>query len=360
MHPKELAGKFSRHSFVFANTKTKELAYVNRSQTEIVVVVCTKDRPERVEVFIQHLSTLDIPPMSFLLVDSTSNSKHLEKNSSGINLLRSKGWHAVHLIDTPGLPHQRNTALDYVTKNLNQARFVAFLDDDILISRDYFDNVLAVFDSDPELVVVGGYDCGAGKFKPKQHPVLVSLSILPKKPGEIAKSGLSQVPRPEKDLELVDFVPGGMQTLRLSLLKDLRFNEESKFFGEDIEMHVRLSVAGKIGSSALLPVIHLEAKESKAGNGSQAIQEQIVRLRLHLLNPKKVSFFHLALGSVFVMMHDVGSQLKQLQFRESVSLAAQHLKGFYAVLLLKVSHEISKHPFSAESAKKTFSKNRKL
>jgi glycosyltransferase involved in cell wall biosynthesis len=254
-----------------------------------------------------------------------------------MTLLNNRGWNAIHLIDSPGLPHQRNTGLDYVSSNFKYCQFVSFLDDDIFIETDYFERVQSVFDLDPQIVVVGGFDIDASQQAVKKNFVLSAMGILPRSDGRIAKSGLARVPRPFSIADDVDFVPGGMQSLRLGLLGETKFDESSSFFGEDIEMHFKLSTKGRVVSSNALPVRHLNATEGKQDNGEGLLNEQLVRLRLHLENPGRVTYLHLILGCLVVFAWEIVRELRGGNFRRLVSVSDQFAKALKISLSRKMA-----------------------
>lgn len=305
----------------------------------LVAIVCTKDRPERVREFVQNLAQEKVPPRTLLLVDSTSRDTSLSMNQDSLTLLETLGWETIHVLDSPGLPHQRNTGLDYVSKHFVDCEMVSFLDDDIFITSDYFETVQRVFESDPRIVVVGGFDLRAAEQEIKTHPLLSRLGILPKSDGEIAKSGLGRVPRPNSPSEDADFVPGGMQSLRLNLLNGVRFNEASSFFGEDIEMHFRLARCGRIVSSNELPVSHLNAMEGKQDNGSGLLNEQLVRLRLHLEDSSRVTFGRMLLGCIFVFGWEFLSALRRPNAKNVANVTSQFFKALSISLARRTGPE---------------------
>lgn len=296
----------------------------------LVAIVCTKDRPARVRDFVMNLIDRNVRPRTLILVDSTLDPDWQKSNRESLSKLNRHGWSTIHLLDSPGLPHQRNTGLKYVIDNLRSCELVSFLDDDIFIDRSYFENVQSVFDLDPNIVVVGGFDKEVSDQSIGDHRLLTKFGILPPSDGRIAKSGLARVPRPTNVAEEVDFVPGGMQSLRLRLLGDAKFDETSAFYGEDIEMHFKLSRNGRVVSSNKLPVRHLNATEGKQDNGADLLNEQLVRLRLHLEDRKRVTYSHLIMGCLVVFAWEI---LRALLDRKSSRLALVSRQFFRALVV---------------------------
>lgn len=303
----------------------------------LALVVCTKDRPERVRDFVINLLSEAVPPVPFVLVDSTKSLSGQTTNKDSLDLLRQHDWEVKYVFDNPGLPHQRNTGIEQVVKSFPSVEFISFLDDDVRISKHYFTNVLNLFRIHEELGVLGGYD--TTYVKPRGNFIrsfLRKLGLLPESDGLIAKSGLSSVPIPTSELHLVDFVPGGMQSIRISLLGEHRFNEESSFYGEDVEMHFRLGKLCKIASSNSLPVEHLAAKEEKSDNGNQIYSEYLVRMRLHLLDPHRVRFFHMLIVGNILLMADVANCLAKLQLADGLSSGFHHFRGIIKIISIKL------------------------
>ncbi len=272
-------------------------------------------------------------------MDSTSSHTSQLLNQESVNRLKRHGWDARHLIDSPGLPHQRNTGLEYVSNKIKSCEIVSFLDDDIFIAADYFEKVESVFNLDPNIVVVGGYDIEAAQQVIKTNFALSKIGILPYSDGLIAKSGLARVPRPTSIAEDVHFVPGGMQSLRIGLLGDVKFNETSAFFGEDIEMHFKLSTQGRVVSSNSLPVRHLNATEGKEGNGANLLNEQLVRLRLHLENPRRVTYTHMILGCLVVFGWECLSALRKGNLKKCALVSREFARALALSLSRRTAPE---------------------
>ncbi len=300
------------------------------------VVVCTKDRPFRVAQFVDNLLELATGPGLLLLVDSTSTESGFLQNEKACTRMRSEGWDVVHIQDNPGLPHQRNSGLDYLQKERSDVTIACFLDDDIRLNRDYFQNVEKLFQRNPSLVVVGGFDLTASILRKKPLTLFVKLGLLPSAPGLIAKSGLATVPLPRTALEFVDFVPGGMQSINLQKLGNYRFDEASQFFGEDLDMHFRLAAVGRIGASNMLAVEHLEATEGKEDNGKQTFNEHIVRYRLHRSDPHRVKFLPMIVGDFMVLASDLIKSAKKFEVIQFFQILISHLAGIAIVIARKI------------------------
>lgn len=114
-------------------------------------VVCTKDRPESLRNLLRAVAIQSQVPDEVLIVDaSTSSSATLEMLKEFDRTINVR-----HIIPRPeerGLTKQRNLAV-----RLNRHNQVAFLDDDTIPSRAYFQRLSACLHRHPDAVGVGGY-----------------------------------------------------------------------------------------------------------------------------------------------------------------------------------------------------------
>ena len=262
------------------------------------LAICTRNRSRYLEGLLISLRALDYCPAFILIVDSSDQDEHRLGNKKSVDLGRVDGLNVTLIDDSPGLPHQRNTAISWVRSNYPNVKYLSFLDDDIRVTASYFFEAEEILGDNLDVVVLGGFDSQIEK--PKAHPFLSKIGILPLKAGTVAKSGLSIVPFPTLDLEEVDFVPGGIQTINLELFGDTRLDESSRIYGEDIELHLRLAKHGRIVSSRRLPVSHMAATAGKESVFDRTLGENLVRLRLHFLVPTRISITYLSLSTVLL------------------------------------------------------------
>ena len=103
------------------------------------IVVCTRDREQELSGLIDSVVQQVRPPRQFVVVDAGSNP-HLEAELLG----RLRGRVPLTYVHAgPGLPHQRNVGVGASTGDI-----LAFLDDDVVLDRDFVAEVLGFFERD--------------------------------------------------------------------------------------------------------------------------------------------------------------------------------------------------------------------
>jgi|LakMenEpi03Aug12_release.lakeMendotaPanAssembly.Ray.scaffolds.fasta_scaffold71784_2 glycosyltransferase involved in cell wall biosynthesis len=270
---------------------------------DLGLAVCTRNRSHLLRGLVDNLATAKYLPIFFLIVDSSDEDIHIQQNQTFAHELVELIPTVYILRDQPGLPRQRNSAISWARQHFPIVKFLSFLDDDIRIHSDYFENIRQLFTEQPDLIVLGGFDEEKKPFR--KRPISSWLGITPYRSGAVARSGLSAVPQPNEQLEYCDFVPGGIQTLRLSLLGDNLFDESSSFFGEDIEMHLRLGVnrANSIACSSLLSVQHLHGERSSELRSTATINEYAVIFRIRSIRPDLVRVPQMTIAAMIGLLH---------------------------------------------------------
>lgn len=114
----------------------------------ISVVTPTFRRPEEVRSLLRSVSLQSVLPSELILVDGADGETETEELVAEvrndypfeINYIRQNGGTAI----------QRNTGIDVA-----KGKFVALVDDDVRLEKDFLKNIIAVFDLDAENVVGG-------------------------------------------------------------------------------------------------------------------------------------------------------------------------------------------------------------
>lgn len=282
-----------------------------------------------------NLLLISARPSLLIVVDSSDQPGMWDSTAHSLEVLRKSGWSVEHLKSEPGLPRQRNAAINFVSKLKPEVELLSFLDDDVHVSSNYFHIVDHLFSTHQDLAVLGGFDRDdSNAAQPRK--LLLSLGLEHPMAGKVSKSGLARVPNPDVDLQIVDFVPGGMQSLRLVFLRGLRFDESSLFYGEDIEFHLRLALHGRVASSQLLRVTHMSGQEGKGSRASRIEGEQLVRYRLHLCRPDLVRFGPLLAVAIVWMVFDVIKSLTSGP-GELLLTMRSHCKSLLKIIAMKMA-----------------------
>lgn len=229
---------------------------------KIALVVCTKDRANYVQGFLEHFQSLEHLPATICIVDSSTSleTRRLVEGFNFADLTVTITYIHTH----PGAPHQKNVGLERLAQisGPGDIEVVSFLDDDIRPDGDYFEIIESIFEANSQIACCGGFD---KNLNPPISNWLRRLFWLSGDPsgGQILASGICTTTVPTHDIQRVDWVPGGMQNLRWADIADVRFDGRIRIYGDEVELQTRLVPGRWIVTSARLGVTHLAAKQNK-------------------------------------------------------------------------------------------------
>ena len=115
------------------------------------LIICTYMRPKPLLQLLQSVQEQTLYPDEILIVDGSTNNeteKVLEENHfENLNYFSIPPEHR-------GLTKQRNYGIERVGAEME---VVCFLDDDTVLEKDYFEQLLQTYTKYPEALGVGGY-----------------------------------------------------------------------------------------------------------------------------------------------------------------------------------------------------------
>lgn len=114
------------------------------------LVICTYMRPESLRQLLQSVQEQILYPDEILVVDGSTNqeTEFVLKENSFPNL-----YYFAVPPEHRGLTKQRNYGIERVGSAME---VVCFLDDDTILEKDYFEEVIKTFETHPEISGVGG------------------------------------------------------------------------------------------------------------------------------------------------------------------------------------------------------------
>lgn len=216
------------------------------------LVVCTRNRRDHVFNLFRNLRHCEPKPGLTILVDSSDSPLTLEEISA---LAKEYESPIRYLSSGSGLPFQRNVAIDFIANEKSAPSFVAFLDDDVEVPRDYFSIGADMLDFNPEIVGVGAFDLN---YPGTPNNLLRrSLMLATSRPcGQLLRSGIATLHPPTSNLELTTWMPGHSVIFRWIPLLETKFDSSVRMYGEDVEMQLRVSKYGKLAMSERFWVRH--------------------------------------------------------------------------------------------------------
>lgn len=286
---------------------------MNKLTLPSAVVICTLNRPKRIKALLGFLESLRSSPRCVVVVDSSPSG---ETGRVVEDFAKRTPFRLVYLKTQNGAAHQKNMGLDYLEEHSDKnLEVVHFLDDDVIPAENYFETCLELFRLYETAAIIGGYDRSLERPRASFLRDLAGLSRGDDN-GVVLRSGICIVPFPQEQMQEVQFVPGGMLSVRWFAIKGERFDGRVRIYGDEVELQLRLRTKGKIFSSHALPVLH---HSEKAAKDSQRVEQGYMdgfRWALSIKYPSLVSARKVILTTIFLIVGEAGRALFR---RDSIS-----------------------------------------
>ncbi len=242
-------------------------------------------RPQSVLQLLQSVQGQTLYPDEILIVDGSTN---LETEL----ILKDNPFQYLHYFAVPpehrGLTRQRNYGIDRVG---NAMEVVCFLDDDIILEKDYFEQLLKTYEIYPEALGVGGYIINESRcefvgeqYQPKIGEYFFdgwirkdsSRFILRKRLGldSDCPPGYSSLYShgrsvgflpPSGKIYEVEMLMGGVSSFRKTVFRTLQFSTYFEGYGlyEDADFTLRVSKIGKLFVNTAAKLNHYHADSGR-------------------------------------------------------------------------------------------------
>ena len=235
---------------------------------KFAMIICTYNRPKSINRMLDSIKGQSLLPNEIIIVDGSEiiNESLNENQSSGL-------FRYYHIsAEERGLTKQRNFGLSKVSSEMD---VVCFLDDDVILNRNYFKALINTFEIDQNTMGVGGYitnevkwfkndadkvskDGGRYYFDgfyrplPLRFKLRKALCFMPDvMPGKMPKFGhglsVSFLP-PSGKIYSVEMLMGGVSAYKKSLFDKIQFSEFFHGYGlyEDADFSLRAAQFGKL------------------------------------------------------------------------------------------------------------------
>ncbi|QBN20660.1 glycosyltransferase family 2 protein [Flavobacterium nackdongense] len=249
------------------------------------LIICTYMRPQSVLQLLRSVQEQTLYPDEILIIDGSTNQETAQ-------ILEENQFPYLHYYAVPpehrGLTKQRNYGIERIGTTME---IVCFLDDDIVLEKDYFQQLLQTYQSYPEALGVGGYIMNESEcefvgepYHPKTDEFYFdgwtrkegSRFILRKKLGldsdcppgyaSLYSHGRSVgfLPPSGKTYE-VEMMMGGVSSFRSEVFKTLTFSTYFEGYGlyEDADFTLRVSKIGKLYVNTAAKLCHYHADSGR-------------------------------------------------------------------------------------------------
>lgn len=219
------------------------------SSRRISVIIPTKDRPEDASKCLDSILIQTLLPDEIIIVDGSSTNEF----DSNIITRANEKIKTIYLHTTAGLTHQKNAGV-----RASSGDILFFLDDDVVLEKDFIKEILNVFAQDPNEKVAGV--CG-DIITPKEqngwsarHMLIEAIQTLNKSiatifllskngNGKFRASGFPTDVYGAKEIKNVEFLPGGLTAYRRKIFAEFEFDENLSgyCYMEDDDFSYRVS-----------------------------------------------------------------------------------------------------------------------
>lgn len=250
----------------------------------VSVVICTRNRSRSLSRLLGCKGFESSRVGHVIVVDSSSSSSEAERNSD----LVAGFSQGILLSSRPGLPRQRNVGSAYLaeTLGLSQNEVICYLDDDVTIPDDYFEQVMSLFSG--QNVIAGAWDVSLPDIPDSRLRRLLSrLELVSNRCFSISRAGATTAGKIQANRQEVDWIPGHSFSIRLETWLNCRFNENIRMTGEDLEFQLRARPTALVMSRFLTVRHHREAVGRRSA-ARVAYEEALFRLFLSNRYPSRI------------------------------------------------------------------------
>jgi GT2 family glycosyltransferase len=182
-----------------------------------------------------------LPPDEVIIVDASDTGKTYSKIKEEFG--QDSRFKYIHT--KPALTHQRNTGVRNSSGDI-----VFFLDDDVVLDRDFVKKIVKVFENASEKKIGGvmGNIVNLRRpigFKANLHILIERIFLLPTSGnGRFRASGCPTFVHGAEEIKSVEFLSGGLTAYRREVFKDFRFDEgfpDPRFNADDDDFSYRVS-----------------------------------------------------------------------------------------------------------------------
>lgn len=324
------------------------------------LIICTYMRPKALLSLLESVNTQLLFPDEILIIDGSTDTKTQD-------VLNKKNYKNLiyYKVDAQnrGLTKQRNFGIFNVSNTMD---VVCFLDDDIILTKTYFKNLIATYKEYPNAGGVGGYILNevnwrelksAEKITSKEYEIdgyvrnLGSRNVIRKKLGLLPdqppcfmpeySNGFSvgNLPPSDKTYE-AEYFMGGVSSFKKEVVLNIKFSEYFEGYGlyEDLEYCLRVSEKYQlyVNTAATLYHYHEEGgRPNKYLYGKMVIKNGWYVWRTKYSNPSLKARLKWNMIVLLLLSLRIGNVFTTKKKREALTESLGRFVGWCTLVLVK-------------------------
>ena len=323
---------------------------------KFALLICTYNRKEPLEALLESVKKQIIFPDELIIVDGSidNNTYDFIKASDFLNLKYYKVG-----TKNRGLTKQRNYAVSKVSRSID---IVCFLDDDIILTEDYFKNLLETYSYYPKAIGVGGYILEEVHWKHENTSVkysefemdgwvreLGSRNLLRKKLGLLSDRDPGFMPKCSNGLSTgflppsgktypVEYFMGGVASYKFPLLQKIRFSNYFEGYGlyEDLDFCIRASNLGDLYVNTAAKLYHYHdssGRPNKYNYGRMVIRNGWYVWRLKYPDPGSKAILKWHSISLLLTLVRLGNVFTTKNKKEAFTEGLGRIVGWFSLYI---------------------------
>tara|TARA_R100000935_G_C2840959_1_gene170949 strand:+ start:3574 stop:4581 length:1008 start_codon:yes stop_codon:yes gene_type:complete len=249
------------------------------------LIICTYQRPEALLKLLNSVQLQSLYPDQILIIDGSLDI--LTEQVFRLNKFINLQYYKVEKQER-GLTKQRNYGIQKVAET---SEIVCFLDDDIVLTPEYFKNLISTYSHNPNALGVGGViidEVQWRKANPGEIPTFSeffldgyirkdsSRFLLRKKLGLLGNSFPTFMPEeghgrsvgflpPSNKIYKVETFMGGVSSYRKTIFEQLKFSTYFEGYGlyEDSDFTLRCSKTGNLYVNTAAKLYHFHDEDGR-------------------------------------------------------------------------------------------------
>ena len=227
-----------------------------RNAARTTVIICTRNRYNDIMQFLPSLAEQTALPDELIIVDSSDVS--LQESHRFVEQFSDAQFPTVqlrYLHTKPGLTYQRNVGIDHATGDI-----LYFFDDDVVLDKDYLEQMNGVFEQHPEYAGGMGTVHGMPQAQYGWYWAIQRLFLLQRNyaSGNFTWSGMPTHAYGTNSFKRVEVLGGCCMAYRAEAVRTHRFDETLGRYAymEDCDVSLRVSRIAPLFFNPAARLIH--------------------------------------------------------------------------------------------------------